>query len=141
MTEQQNLAFLTSLLAVIDQTVKSFPADDLSIRKWVCGSPLRARHSDFCVKTLSLLFNVFPQIITNSAISENMQWEGGLVHGYIQLLSLLLPQLTFFPLLMKSVFNASLMVCNSLIRGFDVASFDEIRLFIEFMLPSLERFE
>ena len=42
---------------------------------------------------------------------------------------------------MKSVFNASLMVCNSLIRGFDVASFDEIRVFIEFMLPSLERFE
>ena len=141
MTEQQNLAFLTSLLAVVDQTVKSFPTDDLSVRKCGCRSQLMARHSDVCVKMLSLFFNVFPQSITNSAISANIQWEGGLVHGYIQLLSLLRPQLTFFPLLMKSVFNASLMVCNSLIRGFDMASFDEIRVFIEFLLPSLERFE
>lgn len=33
MTEQQSLDFLSALLAVIDLTAKSFPADELALRK------------------------------------------------------------------------------------------------------------
>lgn len=141
MTEAQSLRFLAALLEIIDLTAKTFPADDASLRKcrWLCS--LTPRHSDFCVKTLSLLFGMLPSIITNSALADCLQWDAGLVRAYVRLLSMLLPQLTLFPLLMKTVFNASLMVCNTAIRGFDMASFEEIQLFLEFMLPSLERFE
>ncbi|KAM7454095.1 hypothetical protein BLSTO_05149 [Blastocystis sp. subtype 1] len=131
MTEAQSLSFLAALLEIIDLTAKAFPADDAALRK----------HSDFCVKTLSLLFGMLPSIITNSALADCLQWDAGLVRAYVRLLSLLLPQLTLFPLLMKTVFNASLMVCNTVIRGFDMASFEEMQLFLEFMLPSLERFD
>lgn len=93
------------------------------------------------MKTLSLLFGMLPSVTTNCPLTDCLQWDAGLVRAYVRLLSLLLPQLTLFPLLMKTVFNASLMMCNAVIRGFDVASFQEVQVFLEFMLPSLERFE
>ncbi|KAM7452678.1 hypothetical protein BLSTO_06584, partial [Blastocystis sp. subtype 1] len=83
MTEAQSLSFLAALLEVIDLTAKAFPADDAALRK----------HSDFCVKTLSLLFGMLPSIITNSALADCLQWDAGLVRAYVRLLSLLLPQL------------------------------------------------
>ena len=67
MTEAQSLSFLTALLEIIDLTAKAFPADDAALRKCRWLHSLTLRHSDFCVKTLSLLFGKLPSIITRGS--------------------------------------------------------------------------
>lgn len=101
---------------------------------------MRCRNSDYFVKCFSFLFNIILETIQNLNSSDDQRIDSQLVSIYLALLPYL-TQFTFFPLLMKTVFDTSMMICNRHIRGFEDQGYYSLNEFFSFMIPSLERFE
>ena len=131
MTEEANLKFGQTLLTIVTESVRAFPGDDIQIKK----------ASDSIVKILSILFKSLYHASTNTILSDSVPWDTCLMAGYLKLLSAVSSQLTFFPLLMKTIFDTSLMLCKTCIQGIDLQPPDDIEVFFSFMVTSLDRYE
>ena len=104
------------------------------------GSRLR-RQSDDAVKMLSLCFRALLHACESSPCSDCVAWEACVVETLLRGLQTLRESLTFYPLLMKTVFDAALLVCRSCVRGFDCLAPMAAADFFAFMLLALDRFE
>ena len=131
MPEESNLQFVQTLLTIITESIRALPGDEIQIKK----------ASDRIVKTLSLLFKILCNASTNTILTDSCVWDTSLMAGYLKLLSAVSSQLTFFPLLMKTIFDTSLMLCGTCIQGMDTQSPNDIEGFFSFMVTSLDRYE
>ena len=131
MSEEANLQYGQTLLTIITESIRALPGDEIQIKK----------ASDSIVKTLSLLFKILCNASTNTVLNDSFMWNTSLMAGYLKLLSAVSSQLTFFPLLMKTIFETSLMLCGACIQGMDIQSFNDIEVFFSFMVTSLDRYE
>lgn len=131
LSQETNLAFGAALLACFAEVGRLAPGE---------GSRLR-RQSDDAVKMLSLCFRALLHACESSPCSDCVAWEACVVETLLRGLQTLRESLTFYPLLMKTVFDAALLVCRSCVRGFDCLAPMAAADFFAFMLLALDRFE
>ena len=116
---------------MVTETVRCFPSDDTQLKK----------ASDGMVKTLSLLFKCLLTAVTMTVVSNNTEWDGCIVASYLKAIRSMTLRLTYYPLLMKTIFEATVMVLNNCIGGFDMQSMEDMNGLFEFMITALDRYK
>ena len=131
LSEEINLEYGATLLRCFTEVSHIAPSE---------GSQLR-KQSDDAVKMLSLCFRTLLHACTNSICNDSVAWECCMVQTFLKGLQTIRESMTFYPLLMKTIFDTALLVCRSCIRGFDLLPVQEVSAFFSFMLLALDRFE
>ena len=121
-------------------SVKHFLLMLLLLKSMLIKNQLYFRNSDFYVKCFSLIFRCISGVVQNNPSSQQLSLDIQLVTLYTSLLPYL-SHFTFFPLLMKTVFETSLLVCNQHVRGFEEISYYALNEFFSFMISAFDRFE
>lgn len=88
---------------------------------------------------MSSLFNTLLSTVHNMS-TGGLAIDTQIITVYLEVLPYL-KHFTFFPLLMKTVFDTSLMLCNRHVRGFCNQPYYALETFFSFMIASLDRFE
>ena len=128
---ETNIVYAQVLLQVVTETVRCFPSDDTQMKK----------ASDGMVKTLSLLFKCLLTAVTMTVVSNNAEWDGCIVASYLKAIRSMTIRLTYYPLLMKSIFETTVMVVSNCIGGFDMQSMEDLNVLFEFMITALDRYK
>ena len=123
-----------------NHSVKHFLLMLLLLKSMLIKNQLYFRNSDFYVKCFSLIFRCISGVVQNNPSSQQLSLDIQLVTLYTSLLPYL-SHFTFFPLLMKTVFETSLLVCNQHVRGFEEISYYALNEFFSFMISAFDRFE
>lgn len=133
-----NIVCLSSLSP--NPFVSRFLQTRLPLKSTSVQNRLYFRNSDFYVKCFSYLFRCISGVVQNNPASGDLSLDIQIVSLYTSLLPYL-SHFTFFPLLMKTVFETSLFVCNQHVRGFEELSYYALNEFFSFMISSFDRFE
>lgn len=128
---ETNIVYSQVLLQVVTEVVRCFPSDDAQMKK----------ASDGMVKTLSLLFKCLLAAVTMTVVSSNAEWDGCIVASYLKAIRSMTVRLTYYPLLMKTIFETTVMVLNNCIGGFDMQSMEDMNGLFEFMITALDRYK
>lgn len=131
MTPETNVLFGQVMLQIVTEITRYLPTNEGQVKKG----------SDGIVKTLTLVFKCLLSAVTMSVLSNHAEWEGCMVASLLKAIQAIPPRMTYFPLLMKTVFESTTMMMKNYVGGFDMQSLEAINGYFEFMITSMDRYE